>query len=204
MRHLMLVHYPLVLLALGLAPTAQAVGMTTQREVLEAELEARYPKPPEQLDTDTTTSSVLLIDFDLKGALGRVDGAALVKLGDGGGPIRAARFKGDVVMFHALEPGTYALRFLRVENMNPHETWVFEKPPTLEITVTVAAGGIYYVGAVVVSRKLGQVLGNKPPQFQLTYDARRELEAWSAFKKKYADSPWSALVERRMVTLRSS
>jgi len=204
MRQLTQLRSSFLLLALGLAPTAQAVGIATQREAVEAELRARYPKPPEQLDTDTTKASVLLVAFDLKGALGRVDGAALVRLDNSGGPIRAARLKGDVVMFHGLEPGTYSLRFLRVENMNPHETWVFEKPATLEITVTVAAGGLSYVGTVVVNRKIGHVLGNKPPEFQLTYDARRELEAWSAFRKQYADSPWTVLADRRIASLRAS
>lgn len=89
MRHLTQLRSPFLLLALGFAPAAQAAA-APQSEVLRAELEARYPKPPQQLDADTTKSSVLLIDFDLKGALGRVDGAALVKLDNGGGPIRAS------------------------------------------------------------------------------------------------------------------
>jgi hypothetical protein len=43
----------------------------------------------------------------------------------------------------------------------------------------------------------------KAPEFQLTYDARRELAAWSAFRKKYSDSPWTVLADRRITALRA-
>jgi len=203
MRYLKQFHSALLLFAILRPPTAQAADLSTQRPSLADELEATYPKPPKRLDTDPTTSSVLLIDIQLKGALGRVDGAALVALGSGGGPIRAAPLKGDLVMFHTLEPGTYSLRFIRVENYNPSPILALEKPPIPEINVTVARGGVYYLGTVVVSRKKITLFGLKPPEFQFTYDARRELEAWLAFKKKYADSPWTVLADRRILALRS-
>ncbi len=203
MRYLTQYHSALLLFALGLPLTAQAADLPTQRASLQDELEATYPNPPKRLDTDPTMSSVLLIDINLKGALGRLQGAALVTRGNGGGPIRAATMKGDLVMFHTLDPGTYSLRFVRVENYNPSKILVLEKPPALEINVTVARGGIYYLGTVIVSRKKIGLLGLKPPEFQLMYDAKRELEAWSAFKKKYADSPWTVGADRRILALRS-
>ena len=197
----------LVLFALGLTSTAQATEVSTQQASLEAELEATYPKPPKKLDTDPTMSSVLLLDIDLKGTLGNseVSGAAVVT--DGSGPIRAAPIKGDLVMFHTLHPGTYSLRFIRVDvyiggDLQPRKTLALQKPPTLEINVTVARGGIHYVGTVVMKGKVS-LFGDKPPEFQLTYDARRELEAWSAFRKKYADSPWTALADGRILALQS-
>src|SRR2546422_6823419 len=39
----------------------------------------RSPKPPKGLDTDPTKAAVLLLDIDIKGGLGKVDGAALVR-----------------------------------------------------------------------------------------------------------------------------
>lgn len=184
-------------------PLGRLGDFSTQRASLEDELEAKYPKPPSRLDTDPTTSAVLLIDIDLKGALGRVDGAAVVMRGDGGEPIRTAPMKGDVVMFHTLEPGAYSLRFIRVENYNPAQIVILERPPSIEIDVTVAGGGIHYLGTVVVSRKKIGLFGFKPPEFQVIHDARRELAAWSAFKQKYAEGPWTALAERRIVALTS-
>lgn len=171
-------------------------------EALENELQAKYPKPPKVLGTDPAQSSVLLLDIDLKGALKRVDGAAVVSLDGSGGPIRAAALSGSVVMFHTLEPGTYSLRFVRVENYNPPEIIVVERPPSIDINVTVGRGGLYYLGTVVVSRK-ARLTGLKPPEFDLTYDAKRELEAWSTFKEKQGEGPWAGLVEKRIVALRS-
>jgi len=180
---------------------------STQQASLDDELAATYPKPPNGLDVDTTNSAVLLIDFDLKGPLrqSRVKGAALVT--DSNGLIRAAPIKDDLVMFHALEPGTYSLRFIRVDiymggDLQPRETIALQKPPSIEINVTVARGGIHYVGTVVLKGKVGLV-GLKAPEFQLTYDAPRELAAWSAFRKKYSDSPWTVLADRRILALRS-
>jgi hypothetical protein len=187
------------LFALGFPSTARANSPATERESLEDELAITYPRPPKKLDTDPTVSSVLLVDFDLKGIirLNGVDGAALVMRGDDGEPIRAAVMKGRLVMFHTLEPGTYSLQFIRLSNYNAN--LVLKKPPTVEIDVTVARGDVNYLGAVVVTKKFGP----KPPECQLIYDAQREIEAWSAFKEKYADSPWSALAEKRILSLRS-
>ena len=183
-------------------PLDQLGDFSTRRASLEAELEAKYPKPPKGLDTDPTKAAVLLLDIDLKGALGKVDGAALVALERSAGPIRAASLKGDVVMFHTLEPGNYSLRFIRVENYNPSQILALEKPPYIEINVTVPGSGIAYLGTVVVSKKL-RLGGSKSPEFQVTYDAKRELEAWLAFKNKYADSPWAVLAEKRIAALTS-
>jgi hypothetical protein len=189
-------------------PLGQLGDFSSQRAALDAELEAKYPKPPKGLDTDPATASVLLLDIDRKGALSKVDGAAVVTRGDGGEPIRAAPMKGDLVMFHTLQPGTYSLRFIRVVNYKggetqPSEVLVLEKPPFVEIDVTVPGGGVAYLGTVEVSRKKLGLFGFKPPEFQLTYDAKRELEAWLAFKKKYADSPWTTLAEKRIAALKS-
>jgi len=215
MRHLTRLHSARVVLLIGLLSTAAADAASAQRvsmgvsiELVDAETRTKYPEPPQKLDGDATTSAVLLIDFKREGAMSRVDGAALLRIGSDSEPIRAASMKGDVVMFHTLEPGTYSLRFLRVENYNPSEILVFERPPTVELDVTVAGAGTYYLGTIVVTRKkprfsLSKGLDFKPPEFRLTYDARRELEAWSAFKKKYPDSPWAALADARIVALRS-
>src|SRR5213083_2595820 len=81
-------------------PLGQLGDFSAQRAALDAELEAKYPKPPKALDTDPTKASVLLLDIDLKGNLGRVNGAALMPRDSGVGPIRAAPMKGDLVMFN--------------------------------------------------------------------------------------------------------
>ncbi len=180
-------------------PLSMLGDFTALRDALESEFHASYPKPPSGLDTDPTTSSVLLVDIDLNGALGGLDGAALVRRG--GGLIRAAALKGGVVMFHALEPGIYSLRFVRVENYNPNELFVAERPPYLEINVTVA-NGISYLGTIVVSRK-AKLTGFKPPEVQVTYDRGRELQAWRAFKQKYGTSAWAALADQRIAALGS-
>lgn len=179
-----------------------------QRAALEEELEAKYPKPPKRLDTDPTTSAVVLLDIDLKGTWGNseVNGAALIA--DSGGPIRAAALNRDVVMFHSLPPGHYSLRFIRVDvykggDVRPRNTVALHTPPSLEIQVTVAQGGAHYLGTVVVKGK-ANVLGDKLPDYELTYDVGREIAAWSTFRKKYADTPWAALADGRIVALRSA
>jgi hypothetical protein len=188
-------------------PLGALGDFSTQRASLDAELAATYPKPPNGLDVDTTNSAVLLIDFDLTGPLGqsRVKGAALVTESDR--LIRAAPIKGDLVMFQSLEPGTYSLRFIKVDiymggDLQPRETLALQKPPSIEISVTVARGGIHYVGTVVLKGKVG-LFGLKAPEFQLSPDAQRELAAWSAFRKKYSNSPWTVLADRRILALRS-
>ena len=188
-------------------PLSQLGDFSAQRASLEDELEATYPKPPKRLDTDPTTFAVLLLDLDLKGTFSNseVNGAAVVA--DSGGPIRAAPLNGDVVMFHSLPPGTYSLRFIRVDvykggDLRPRETVALRTPPSFEIRVTVAQGGVHYLGTVVVKGK-ANVLGDKPPEYEVVYDASREISAWSAFRKKYADTPWAALAEGRILALRS-
>lgn len=188
-------------------PLGKLGDFSTQRASLDDELAATYPKPPNGLDVDTTNSAVLLVDFDLKGPLGqsRVKGAALVR--DGNGLIRAAPIKGDLVMFHSLQPGTYSLQFVKVDvymggDLQPRQTLALQRPPSIEINVTVGRGGIHYLGTVVLKGKVG-LFGLKAPEFQLTPDARRELAAWSEFRKKYSDSPWTVLVDRRILALRS-
>ena len=188
-------------------PLSQLGDFTAQRASLEDELEANYPKPPKRLDTDPTTSAVLLLDIDLTGTFGNseVNGAAVVA--DSSGPIRAAPLDGDVVMFHNLPPGSYSLRFIRVDvykagDLRPRKTVALHTPPSVEIRVTVAQGGVHYLGSVVVKGK-ANILGDKPPEYQLTYDAKRETAAWSAFRKKYAATPWAALADGRILALRS-
>ncbi len=188
-------------------PLGKLGDFSAQRASLEEELEANYPKPPNRLDTDPTTAAVLLLDIDLKGSLGNseVKGAAVVT--DASGPIRAAPMNGDLVMFHTLQPGSYSLRFLRVDvysggDPRPRKT-ALHTPPSLEINVTVSQSGIHYLGTVVVKGKVN-LLGDKPPEYQLTYDAKREIAAWSAFRKKYPDTPWAVLADGRILALRSS
>jgi len=94
------------------------------------------------------------------------------------------------------------LRFVRVENYNPSEIFVTERPAYLDITVTVANGGLSYLGTVVVSRK-PKLGGFRPAEFQLTYDRGREAQAWLVFKEKYAASAWAALAEQRIAGLRA-
>ena len=204
MRYLKRFPRALLAVAIGLAPAVPATAQGVSSDLVQEW--TKFPKPPKQLNGDPMMSAVLLIDFDLKGELGnsRVDGAALVRVGDRE-PILAAPIKGDLVMFHALEPGTYALGFIRIlvykgGDLQPEE--ILGQAPTLDINVSVGRGGLYYAGTVVVSRKF-RVLGSRPMQFQLVSDSQREIEAWSAFKKKYADSPWAAQADSRIVALRS-
>lgn len=189
-------------------PLGQLGDFSAQRAALEEELEANYPKPPKRLDADPTASAVLLVDIDLKGTWGNseVNGAALVA--DSGGPIRARSLNRDLVMFHGLSPGSYSLRFIRVDiykggDLRPRNTVAVHTPASLEIQVTVAQGGAHYLGTVVVKGK-ANLLGDKLPDYELTYDVGREIAAWSTFRKKYADTPWAALADGRIVALRST
>lgn len=189
-------------------PLGQLGDFSAQRAALEEELEASYPKPPKRLDADPTASAVLLVDIDLKGTWGNseVNGAALVA--DSGGPIRARSLNRDLVMFHGLSPGSYSLRFIRVDiykggDLRPRNTVAVHTPASLEIQVTVAQGGAHYLGTVVVKGK-ANLLGDKLPDYELTYDVGREIAAWSTFRKKYADTPWAALADGRIVALRST
>ena len=183
------------LLVLILNVAAVSAGLAS----IEGELRAHYPKPPKQLETDPATSSVLLVDFDLVGIihLNNLDGAALRKQGQDGAMIRAGTMKGRLVMFNDLEAGTYSLEFLRLGNYNAD--LVLQRPPAVAIEVTVTKGAVAYLGSVVVTKKFGP----DPPIMQLAYDAKREVEAWSTFKSKYAGSPWVAVADRRIASLQS-
>lgn len=188
----------MVLLALGLPSSAGAGDESKSSASLGDELHAKYPKPPKTLEADPAAGTVLLVDFDLKGvlAMNAVDGAAMATDVDGSEPIRASALKHRQVMFHTLEPGTYSLKVLRVENYN--STIVLQRPEDLDINVTVAKGDITFLGTVVV-----KLAGTKPPVWQLVHDTKRELEAWKGFKEKYADSPWAALAEKRIQQIQS-
>jgi len=176
-----------------------AMSLSSLGASLEGELRTPYPKAPKKLETNPSESSVLLVDFDLKGIikLNGIDGAALIRDGDASAAIRAGTMKGRLVLFHDIEPGRYSLQFVRMSNGNVDV--VLEKPPTVEIGVTVAKGTMSYLGAVVVMKKFGP----DQPALSLAYDAKREIEAWSTFKAKYADSPWSAAADRRIESLSS-
>jgi hypothetical protein len=188
-----------LLLLLGWLPAARANDRSAEREVLEGELAVKYPKPPKTLDTDPAVSSVLLVDFDLEGIirLNGIDGAALVKRDGEGGPIRAGVLKGRLVMFHTLEPGTYSLEFVRLSNYNAN--LVLQVPSGVEIDVTVDRGQVAYLPVVLTKR-----VGPDAPDFRVAHDAHREIEAWAVFKKKYADSPWTALADKRIGSLAST
>lgn len=186
--------------AAAVDPLGTLRDFSVQRESLEAEFRATYPKPPQGLDADTANLAVLLLDLDLKGNIGWVEGAALTR-GNAGEPIRAAEMKGSVVLFHALDTGTYSLRFIKVQQYN-RDNLVLEKPPFAEINVTVPRGGIYYLGTVAVIRKRG-LTGFKAPEFEVLHDPKRELQAWLAFAERYVGTPWAALAERRTRALQS-
>ena len=199
MSHLMRFTAVALLLLLGSLPAARADDRSAEREGLEDELKVKYPKPPKTLDTDPAVSSVLLVDFDLEGIIrvNGIDGAALLKPNGGGGPFRAGVLKGRLVMFHTLEPGTYALEFVRLSNYNAN--LVLQVPSDDEIEVTVERGQVAYLPVVLTKR-----FGPDAPAFRVAHDAHREIEAWSAFKKKYADSPWAALADKRIGSLAST
>lgn len=188
-----------LLLLLGSLPAARADDRYSEREVVEDELAAKYPRPPKTLDTDPAVSSVLLVDFHLEGIIrvNGIDGAALVKRDGEGGPIRAAVLKGRLVMFHTLEPGTYSLEFVKLSNSNVK--LVLQVPSDVEIDVTVARGQVAYLPVVLTKR-----FGPDAPDFRVAHDVHREIEAWSAFKKKYADSPWTAVADKRIESLAST
>lgn len=188
-------------------PLGQLGDFSALRAAVEHELEANYPKPPKRLDTDPATSAVLLLDIDLKGTWGNSEVNGAVVIADSGGPIRAASLNRDVVMFHSLPPGNYSLAFIRVDiykggDLNPRNTVALHTPPSLVIKVTVAQNGVHYLGTVVVKGK-ANVFGDKPPDYEFAYDGKREIAAWSAFRKKYADTAWAALADGRIVALRS-
>ena len=187
----------LLLLALGL-PT-MTMSLSSASASLDDELKTTYPKAPKKLETNPAESSVLLVDLDLHGIirLNRIDGAALERQGDGGAPIRAGTMKGRLVLFHDIEPGRYSLQFVKMSNGNVDV--VLQKPPTVQIDVTVAKGDVSYLGTVVVTKKFGP----DQPVLSLAYDSKREMEAWSTFKAKYADSPWSAVADRRIESINS-
>lgn len=206
MRHWL--HGTVLLAAIGMPASANASDVIAQRESLVVELTADFPKPPKRLDTDTATSAVLLIDFRLTKELGQSRVTGVTLLSDSAGLIRAQPIKGNLVMFHTLAPGRYSLQFIRVDvyiggDLEPRETRVLGRPPAVTIDATVTRGGLHYLGTVVVTGRVN-LWGSKPPDIKVTYDAHRELEAWTAFTNKYADSPWRVLADRRITTLRSS
>jgi len=198
-RYVTLFSSALLLSLLGLGPSPRAGDISAEGPSLDAELAAKYPRSPKTLEGDPMQSSLLLLEFEFKGIirLNGLDGAALVMSGDGGGVIRASTMKGRLVMFNLGEPGTYSLRFIRLSNYNA--TIILEKPPALEMNVAVARGKVTYLGTIVVTKKFGPKL----PEMDLIYDAEKEMAAWSTLREKYKASPWSALAEKRIASLKS-
>lgn len=171
----------------------------------DGELRLRYPRPPKSLDADPTLSGVLLVDLDFKGLLMKfqgLDGAALSK-SDGVALRRAAPMKGKVVLFDALEAGTYALELIKISTGKVRQLLPTPRTAefivTPEFTVTVAPGEIRYLGVEV-----SKPAGFKPFAFHVNYDSTRELNALSEFKNKYANSQWGVRAEERMQSLRSA
>lgn len=190
------IHYAAVwfVLMLGLPAAGLYAGQWQ-----DGELRLKYPRAPKSLDADPASAGVLLVDFDFKGLVMKLqglDGAALAK-SDGDALRRAAPLKGRLILFDALESGTYALQLIKISNGNGRLLLPIE--PTPELTVTVAPGVIHYLGAVEVSKPVGF----EPYAFRRNYDATRELKALSEFKAKYATGRWGGLAEERLQSLRS-
>lgn len=199
MRHMTLFSNALLIMVIGLTPAAQAGDVSSEGPSAYDELSERYPPSPKTLDGDPMQSSALLLEFGFKGIirLNGLDGAALVMAGQGDRVIRASTMKGRLVLFDLIDPGTYSLRFIGLSNGNTK--LMLEKPPALEMNVTVTRGKVSYLGTILVTKKFGPMR----PQMELIYDADKEMAAWSAFKKKYPTSPWSALAEKRIASLKS-
>jgi hypothetical protein len=191
-RHLRLFSSILLVSVIGLTPVARGGDVSAETLWPDAELAIKYQRPPKTIDGDPMESSLLLLQFEFKGIIrmNALDGAALVMAGEGGRVIRAGTMKGRLVIFQLSDPGTYSLQFVKVSNGN--SKILLQKPRAVEMSVTVAKGAVSYLGTVVVTMN----------EMNLMYDAEKEIEAWSTFKQKYAASPWSALAEKRIASLK--
>ena len=177
---------------------ARLVSQNRERDcrTCKAELDSEYPSPPKVLPAPSASSGLLLVNIVVKGK--QILGAAVVATDSTRLTTRAkylSRHKPlspgrpDVVLFHDLASGVYALRFIVAEEWRV-ETIALELPSTSEFTVTVTPGRISYLGTVLVRNTI-----------EVVQDAQRERDTWDAFLKKYPQTPWTDLARARLDSL---
>ena len=198
-----------ILLSLASAPflatqlqAGRLVPQNTERGcgTCAAELDSEYASPPRVLPTPAASSGLLLINVAFRFPFGgyQIVGAAVVAT-DSTRVTARAKFltrhkplspgRPDVVLFHDLPSGVYALRFIVAEAWRA-QTIALELPSSSDFTVTVTPGRISYLGTVLLHKTI-----------EVMHDGERERDTWEAFLKKYPQTPWADLARARLDSL---
>ena len=185
---------------LGLAALIICTGSLVEgggkpRDPLKQALYEDFPDPPESLDASPESVALLVLHTRItKGGGFRITGA-LLEREDDGTFVRASRFDKNLILFHDLPPGRYALRLIKFKQVmvGPYTMTVpREAAPVFELH----AGQLRYVG--VVRARVKTVFNSK---MEIDYAPSSEVEAWNAFEQAYPGSAWSELVRQRLSQL---
>jgi hypothetical protein len=182
---------------LGLLALVLSVGSLVEAgrkstDPLERALHEKFPKAPTSLDAGPESAALLLVHTKItKGGAFKITGAMLERVEDGTF-VRASRFEKNLILFHDLPPGRYALRLIKFKQtmVGPYTISVSrEAAPHIDLQ----KGQLQYLG--VVRARIKTVFNST---IELEYAPSSELEAWNAFESAYGGSVWSDLVLERL------
>jgi hypothetical protein len=182
---------------LGLLALALCVGSLVEAgrkspDPLERALHEKFPEAPTSLDANPESAALILVHTKItKGGAFKVIGAMLERAEDGTF-VRASRFDKNLILFHDLPPGRYALRLIKFKQtmVGPYTISVSQEDAPL---FDLQAGRLHYLGVVRV--RIKTVFNSS---IELEYAPSSELEAWNAFESVYGGSAWSDLVRERL------
>jgi hypothetical protein len=182
--------------AAGAAPAAPSAPFPF--ELFKAEVKKGFPPAPKTLVTDPNIMGLVLVDGTIKQGVVRSELTGLGLTLQGGDLTvwrggTAGRSMRNVVVFTGLEPGVYRIRLVQATSSDGALS--FEAPPHSDLTLSVEAGRIDYVGTLVFNRK-PQVV-----EIERTADAERESDVLKWFVEKYAGSPWASIAQDRLKAL---
>jgi hypothetical protein len=172
-----------------------------------------YPPAPRSLDASIEDTGLFLVyaDMEEQSFLWDKDldleAISITKMDDPSNPIIVSDFSLNMVVFHGLEPGVYLINSLfwvrDIEtDSGTKETKHFEKKvdDIRRISVKIEAGVPYYVGKLIYmdtddeeEKEEWNVEVDKSPEF--------EIEAWTDLKKRYGNSDWIPLIDRKVQEL---
>ena len=180
-----------LVLALSLPTLVEA---SRRKSPLERSIFEDFPAAPTTLDSEPGATGMLLLHTAIAKLAGfKVVGAILERRHDGK-LIRASCFTKNLVLFHELEPGSYALRLIKLKDLMGDKA-TLTSPEGGGSMVDVKPGALHSLGVVRV--RVRTIFNSG---IEIRYDPASELAAWQQFKEAFAGSPWVGLVRERVAS----